>query len=187
MSGRGLIERRTRIFLGCEGESEQGYGRLLQEFADDEGRHVHLVIRNLRPPGNPLVLANKAVRLAGKEAQKAPLAGKAIMFDADGLGASPERGRKALKVLEQGGFIAVLQRPDYEGLLLRHFAGHERDDPPPGKSMSKLKSIWPAYHKNMSAADLRQQLSLEHVFRAAEVTTELRSLLRIMGLVHDGT
>ena len=109
------------------------------------------------------------------------------MFDADGLGTSRERGRKALKVLEQGGFIAVLQRPDYEGLLLRHFAGHERDDPPPGKSMSKVKALWPAYHKNMSATDLRQQLSLEQVFRAAEVMTELKSLLRIMGLVHDGT
>ena len=190
MSGRGLIERRTRIFLGCEGESEQGYGKILQEFADDEGLHVHLVIRNLQPAGNPLALATKAVSLSGKETQKAPLAGKAILFDADGLGGSREsrvRGRKALKVLEQGGFIAVLQIPDYEGLLLRHFAGHGRDDPPPGKSMSKLKALWPAYHKNMSAADLRQQLSLEHVIRAAEVTTELRSLLQIIGLVPDET
>ena len=187
MSGRGLIERRTRIFLGCEGESEQGYGRILQEFADAEGLHVHLVIKNLQPAGDTLALANRAVSLSGKEAQRAPPAGKAIMFDADGLGASRERGRNALKVLKQEGFIAVLQRPDYEGLLLRHFAGHERDDPPLGNSMSKLKALWPAYHKNMSAADLRQRLSLEHVIRAAEVTTELRSLLQIIGLVPDET
>lgn len=175
------------FFSAAKGESEQRYGRELQEFAEDGGLHVHLVIRNLQPAGSPLALATKAVRLAGEEAQRAPLAGKAILFDADGLGASCESGRKALKMLEKGGFIAVLQRPDYEGLLLRHFAGHERDDPPRGESMSKLRALWPAYHKNMSAADLRQLLSLEQVIRAAEVTTELRSRLQIIGLVSDET
>lgn len=187
MSGRNLIEQRVRIFLGCEGESEQGYGRILQEFADDAGLHVHLVIKNLQPAGDPLSLARRAVRLSGNEARKASLAGKAIIFDADRLDGSTERGRKALKLLGQEEFIVVLQRPDHEGLLLRHFAGHEHDDPPSGHSMNRLKALWPEYHKNMSAADLRQQLSLESVIRVAEVAAELRLLLKAIGLVRDET
>ena len=93
----------------------------------------------------------------------------------------------ALKLLEQEEFIVVLQRPDHEGLLLRHFDGHEHDDPPPGNSMNRLKALWPEYHKNMSAADLRQQLSLESVIRVAEIVTELRLLLKAIGLVNDAT
>lgn len=76
MSGRGLIARRIRIFLGCEGESEQGYGRTLQEFADEAGLHVHLVIKNLQPAGDPLSLARRAVTLSSKEARTASLTGK---------------------------------------------------------------------------------------------------------------
>ena len=70
MSGRVLVARRILTFLGCEGESEQAYGRILQEFADEAELHVHLVIRNLQPVGDPLSLARRAVSLSGKEARK---------------------------------------------------------------------------------------------------------------------
>ena len=62
MNRRRIIERRARVFLGCEGESEQGYGAFLQRLADDNALHVHILAVNLQPAGDPLTLAEKAVR-----------------------------------------------------------------------------------------------------------------------------
>lgn|GEM_PF-2814786 len=36
------VARRRRYFIGCEGESEQGYVALLQRFANEAGLAVHL-------------------------------------------------------------------------------------------------------------------------------------------------
>lgn len=182
MSGRRMIERRSRIFLGCEGESEQGYGVFLQRLADAAALNIHIVIKNLQPAGDPLALAQKAVLIFDKENQKAALIGKAIMLDADRLSEAQDRGRQALELLARERFTTIWQRPDHEGLLLRHFAGHEHDDPQRGRSMQALQALWPGYHKNMAAADLQRGLTLEHVARAARVTPELMSLLRMIGL-----
>lgn len=182
MRGRRIIERRARIFLGCEGESEQGYGVLLQRLADAESLKIHIVIRNLQPAGDPLALAERAVLYFDKENRKAPLAGKAILLDADRLSDPPDRGRRACALLQQEGFLTIWQKPDHEGLLLRHFAGHDHDDPARGRSMAALQAVWPEYHKNMAAVDLHRQLSLDHITRAAGVTQELMKLLRMIGL-----
>ena len=182
MSRRRTIERRGRIFLGCEGESEQGYGVLLQRLADSAGLKIHIVIKNLQPAGDPLALAEKAVRQFDKERQKAPFIGKVIMLDVERLDEPRERGRRALELLTREQFTAVWQRPDHEGLLLRHFPEHEHDDPPRGRAMAALQGVWPGYRKNTAAADLQRQLTLDHVSRAARVTPELNSFLRVIGL-----
>lgn len=182
MRGRRIIERRARIFLGCEGESEQGYGVLLQRFTASESLKIQIVIRNLQPAGDPLALAEKAVLIFDKENRKASLIGKAILLDADRLAEPPDRGRRASELLRREGFIAIWQKPDHEGLLLRHFDGHDHDDPARGRSMAALQAVWPGYRKNMAAADLQRQLTLEHVTRAAGVTPELMTLLRMIGL-----
>jgi hypothetical protein len=44
-----IIRQRDRIFLGCEGESEQSYGVLLQKLAESHGASVHVIGRNLQP------------------------------------------------------------------------------------------------------------------------------------------
>ena len=180
-----IIERRARIFVGCEGESEQAYGVFLQRLADNAGLKVHIVTKNLQPAGDPLALAEKATHFFDKENRKAPFLGKAIMLDADRLSEPSNRGHQALELLKRERFATIWQRPDHEGLLLRHFAGHEHDDPPRGMSMPPLQSLWPGYHKNMAAADLQRQLTLEHVKRAARVTTELMSLLAMIGLARE--
>lgn len=177
-----MKERRSRIFLGCEGESEQGYGVFLQRLADAAALNIHIVAKNLQPAGDPLALAQKAVSLFDKENQKAAIIGKAILLDADRLSETQGRGRHALELLAREQFTTIWQRPDHEALLLRHFAGHEYDDPPRGRSMQALQALWPGYHKNMAAADLQRELTLEHVARAARVTAELMSLLRMIGL-----
>jgi len=182
MRERRFIERRSRIFLGCEGESEQGYGVLLQRLSDAESLKIHIVVKNLQPAGDPLALAEKATLHCDKENRKAPLIGKAILLDADRLIEPPDRGRRACELLQRAGFITIWQKPDHEGFLLRHFAGHDDDDPARGRSMAALKAVWPGYYKNMAAADLQRQLALEHITRAAGVTQELMTLLRMIGL-----
>ena len=182
MNRRRIIERRARIFLGCEGESEQGYGAFLQRLADESGLNVHVLPVNLQPAGDPLALAEKAVQTYSRELKKGGFAGKVILLDADRLVEPPDRGQRALNLLMDEGFSTIWQRPDHEGLLLRHFAGHDYDDPPKGRSMTALQSVWPGYHKNVSAVDLKRALSLIHVQRAAGVIPELRALLTMIGL-----
>ena len=182
MNGRRIIERRTRIFLGCEGESEQGYGAFLQRLADEKKLHVHLVPINLQPAGDPSALVKKAVRNYAREEKKGGFVGKLILLDRDKLRELPDKGQHTLNLLTQEGFTAIWQRPDHEGFLLRHFAGHETDKPPRGQSMTALYSVWPEYHKNMPAIDLSKTLTLPHVQRAAGVVSELKVLLELIGL-----
>lgn len=182
MNGRRIIQRRSRIFLGCEGESEQGYGVFLKSLADENGLHIHISAHNLQPAGDPLALAERAVKAYAKEERKGGFFGKVILLDADRLDEPPDRGLRARNLLMQEGFTTIWQRPDHEGFLLRHFAGHNRDEPPRGKSMTALLAVWPGYRKNMSAADLKKMLSISHVQRAAAVVPELRALLTLIGL-----
>lgn len=176
-----IIERRRRIFLGCEGESEQGYGAFLQRLADEIDLKVHISTISLRPAGDPLALAEKAVRAYSKEVKKGGFVGKIILLDADRLQEPRDRGLRASKLLKDEGFTTIWQQPDHEGLLLRHFDGHNRDDPPRGTSMAALHAVWPGYRKNMAASDLKRSLSLRDVQRAAIVIPELQALLRVIG------
>jgi hypothetical protein len=154
----------------------------LQRLADESGLTVHVVPVNLRPAGDPLALAEKAVKAFNKEEKKGGFFGKAIILDADRLNDPPDRGQRALRLLASEGFTTVWQRPDHEGLLLRHFSGHEYDDPPRGLSMSGLRGQWPEYRKNLPALELKRKLTLVDVRRAAGTTPELGHLLDIIGL-----
>jgi len=182
MRPRRVIERRARIFLGCEGESEQGYGAFLQRLTDAHELKVHIAVTNLQPAGDPLKLAKKAVLKSAQEASKGGFIAKAIMLDTDRLADLRDGGREARELLSREGFITIWQRPDHEGFLFRHFQGRERHDPHPGSSMAALQRVWPGYHKNMPAVDLRAKLDLDDVLRAAGVETELMKLLRVIGL-----
>lgn len=51
---RRIIKPKTPIFLGCEGESEQAYGQLLNDLLQAAGHPVHLEVVNLSPgAGDP--------------------------------------------------------------------------------------------------------------------------------------
>lgn len=184
MSGRRVIERRARVFLGCEGESEQGYGALLQRLVDANGAKIHVVPVNLQPAGNPLELAKKAERKLAEEIRRGgPFAAQAVMLDTDRLPDLPDGGHEAKAILTRCGMIAIWQRPDFEGFLLRHFAGHAYDNPPRGSSMIALLALWAGYHKNMSAAELQRRIGLDDVLRAAGVEPHLAELLRRLKLI----
>jgi len=184
MSKRRIIERRARIFLGCEGESEQGYGALLQRLCEARGVKIHVVAVNLQPAGDPLALARKAERKLAEEIRRGgAFEAQAVMLDTDRLPELPDGGREARAILTKNKMITIWQRPDFEGFLLRHFDGHEHDDPPRGRSMAALSALWADYHKNMSATELQKRIGLEHVLRAAGVEPGLAELLRRIKLI----
>lgn len=54
------IEKRTRFFLGCEGESEQAFGSFLNRIALEADLKIHIVAVNLQPAGDSLALARKS-------------------------------------------------------------------------------------------------------------------------------
>jgi len=52
-----LRPQRTRIYFGCEGQSEQSYGKRLNEIADEVSLHLHFDNDVLQPGGgDPLEL-----------------------------------------------------------------------------------------------------------------------------------
>ena len=182
MSTRVHVPRRRRIFLGCEGESEQAYGSLLQTFAKENGCHIHLVITNLRPAGDALKLADRAVRLAQEERKNGRLTTKVIMIDDDWPSDQVERTRQVQVLLRKNGFIIILQKPNHEAFLLRHFPRYKYKKPPSNLSERTLKRLWPEYRKGLTGNELAKQLTLEHIFRASKTQPGLKSLLNSIGL-----
>ena len=60
MTRRLRIPRRKRFFVGCEGESEQGYAALLQGFANETGLAIHIDAKVMPKAGDPLALVERA-------------------------------------------------------------------------------------------------------------------------------
>lgn len=176
---RSIVPRRV-IFLGCEGQSEQSYGVFIKGLADEARLPIHIEAYIASPAGDSLAIAQKVVARA-KKGQVA-FSARYVMLDADLAEAQPDKARAAQALLDAEGFVAIWQRPDHEGLLLRHFDGHTRDNPVRGRAEAALLRVWPGYRKNCPAVDLRARLNLESVWRAAAVTPELEQFLQDIGL-----
>lgn len=171
---------RRVIFLGCEGQSEQSYGAFLKGLADEAGLPIHIDAYNASPAGDSLAIAQKVVAKARRSSIS--FSARYIMLDADLAEAQPNKARAAQTLLDSEGFVTIWQKPDHEGLLLRHFAGHDRANPARGRAETELLRVWPGYRKNFPAADLRTRLNLEAVWRAANVTPGLDRFLGDIGL-----
>jgi hypothetical protein len=182
MKRRRAIPKRKRIFLGCEGQSEQAYGRFLNNLAELSGAKVHVVTVNLQPAGDPHKLAIKAMDARKRLEREGGFVGAALMLDIDRLEELPDKGRRVREILIESELITIWQVPDHEGFLLRHFRGYEDSILPRGKSFDPLRAEWPTYHKNMAAMDLQRTLTIDHVRRAEKACTELTELLKAIGM-----
>ena len=101
---RATIPQRRRIFLGCEGESEQGYGALLSRLVEERGLHLAIHSVLLRPGGgDPFDLVTLAVELNERdERRRGRYSVKAVLLDRDKLGVSPQRDRRmAMKLIPE--------------------------------------------------------------------------------------
>lgn len=180
MNRRPYIPQRKRVFLGCEGESEQSYGRLLQALIDDRHHRVHIDSILLRPGGgDPLALVELALKkMQHAERRSGPYAVRAILLDRDTFGQAPQRDQRAVAAAGQAKLRLLWQSPCHEAHLLRHLPDYGALRPPTTDlSVAQLAQAWPAYRKGMAAGRLAQILDEPAVTRAAATEPEFSAFL----------
>lgn len=181
------IPQRMRIYLGCEGPSEQSYGKRLGEIADGAGLHLFLDCDVLRPGGgDPLALVQLAVcRIRRIEAKRTTFAFRAILLDRDKLGIKPERDAQIEPLATRNRLHLIWQEPCHEGFLLRHLEGHETARPLTSELASQaLKRIWAEYQKPMAAMHLAGRIDIDALRRACSVEAALAAFLDQIGLTY---
>lgn len=181
------IERRTRFFLCCEGESEFSYGAFLQNLADDKDQcHIHIVRTVLQPgAGSPVALAKKAVAKYRDEVERhGECKARALLLDSDVHQAKPPSERREFgQIMKREKFNVIWQKPNHEGFLLNHFQGYERVNPPKNSTEKELKKIWNDYDKPMTADSIYQKISIKDVYRRSRTHSEFRRFLKTIGLI----
>jgi hypothetical protein len=177
------IPQRRRVFLGCEGQSEHGYGTLIAHIAREiKNLHVHIDARVLQPgAGDPRALVDRAAQvIARDEARREPFELKAVLLD---LGNAEINAAAAVRAERHGIQYLIWQLPDHEGLLLRHLPNCQQSRPPRGGSLVALRGQWPEYEKPMSAARLATRIALDQIRQASTVEPALREFLTAIGLL----
>lgn len=180
------IPQRRPIFVGCEGESEQGYATLLQDLAHEAGLQVHLKIEVLRG-GDPLARIEQAkVKLAQFRKTRGVITDKFVMLDTDQLSLDPDRAIRAKRLADAEGIRIIWQEPCFEAFLLRHFNGCVMRRPPTNiATQEAILNEWPQYKKAMSRAELARKINLDSVVRAAVVERDLMDMIRCIGLIAE--
>ena len=182
------FQQRKRIYLGCEGPSEQSYGKRLNEIADTAGLSLHLDCDVLQPGGgDPLALVQLAVkRIREKTKKRGTFAYRAILLDRDRLGQTPDRDGRIPALAIRYGLCLIWQDPCHEAFLLRHFEG-QADARPASSTLSHhaLKRVWPAYEKPMPASELVHRITLAGIQRICAVEAAFAEFLTQIRLPID--
>ena len=180
-----LIPQRRRIFLGCEAESERGYGALIGRLLENRRRDVHLHVVLLQPGGgDPLALVELArKRIAeGERKSESPYIHRAVLIDDDRLGQAPIRDEQIAPVAQAARIRIIWQRPCHEALLLRHFAGCQQLRPATSPlALVELRQRWPEYAKGLPALRLGDRINDEAIQRVLQVEAELAGFLADIG------
>ena len=187
MAKRPKILRRKRFFIGCEGDSEQGYAALLQMFANDAELSVHIVAKVMTKAGDPLAMAQRAIATIEQDERgpKPSFVDRFLLFDTDLLGQNRDRDEKMKHVVRDAGLTLIRQNVCFESFLLRHFIGHENDRPATtAEAQIRLRGVWPEYNKGTPGQDLAKQIDLRDVQRASKnhLNSDLAILLSAIGL-----
>lgn len=180
------IQQRTRIYLGCEGQSEQSYAARLSQIAEGAGLHLYFDNDVLQPGGgDPLALVELANRrIKEKEAKRTTFAFRTILLDRDKWGIKPERDAQIEPLAKRNRLHLIWQEPCHEGFLLRHLEGLQNAHPQTSDLASQaLKRIWAEYHKPMVAMHLAGKIDLDAVQRASSVDAALAAFLKQIGLL----
>ena len=182
-----MIRQRRRIFVGCEGESEQGYAALLARLIDDARLAVHLDAVLLQPGGgDPLALVERAAVRADERGRRRgdPYERRFVILDDDKLGQTPQRDQRIAGVAAAAGLHLIWQRPCHEAVVLRHLEGCTQLRPPTSAvAWQQLVARWPGYQKAMPAVRLAERLDRPAIQRAGGVEPDLTVLLQEIGLL----
>jgi hypothetical protein len=178
--------QRTPIFIGCEGESERGYVRLLSRLVEQAELAVHLDPVVLQPGGgDPLAIVERAANELSERRRKRKTiyANQFVMLDRDKWGQAPARDARITGVAASAGLTLVWQEPCHEALLLRHLDGCAALRPQTTPlAAAALRQRWPSYSKPMDGAVLSQRLDQAGLLRAIAVEPDLAIMVNAIGL-----
>jgi hypothetical protein len=180
------IPQRMRIYLGCEGQSEQSYAARMGQIADSQGLHLYIDNDVLQPGGgDPLALVQLAIRrIEERERKRGAFSFRAVLLDRDKWGQVPDRDGQIAPMAAEHGLSVIWQIPCHEGFLLRHFGSHETARPVTSDlALQALKRLWPEYYKGMPASQLASRIDLGAIRRASEVESQFASFLEQIGLL----
>jgi hypothetical protein len=180
------IQQRTRIYLGCEGQSEQSYVARLSQIAEAASLHLHFDNDVLQPGGgDPLALVELAIRrIKQREAKRTAFAFRAILLDRDKLGVKPERDAQIESLTKRNQLYLIWQEPCHEGFLLRHLEGQQTKRPVTSDLAEQaLKAVWTEYQKAMPAMHLASKIDLQAILRASSVESIFKDFLVQIGLI----
>ena len=186
-SRRRLVPQRRRIFLGCEGDSERGYGARLSELLEAirSDRHLHIV--PLQPgAGDPLELVDRALREIAADQRKgrSRYIVRAVLLDRDRRDDNPARGAQAETRAASNSLQLIWQRPCFEALLLRHLSSCRNRRPSTTvQAIAEIERHWPGYAKGLSALRLAERINAAAVRQAAAVEPELARFLTDIGFL----
>jgi hypothetical protein len=180
---RPRLQRRP-IFLGCEGESEQSYGKLLDQLINDYRDDLHIQSHLLTGTGgNPLMLVNLAnAQIQRNESiNNSPYLARALLLDYDTSIKLQSQNIKAERAAQAADLILIWQDPCHEAFLLLHT--HKKRRPNSSKEANnQLCKLWPNYEKGMTTRQLRKNITIANVMAAAKACEGLSKLLRILDL-----
>lgn len=182
---RQTITPRKPIFLGCEGESEQSYGQLLNDLLRAENRPVHIEVVNLSPgAGDPLSRLRRAAQeISRREQRRSEFVRRVTLLDSDQVDGDAGRRQEAERFAQRFRIGVIWQEPCHEAFLLRHLEGYAHHRPSTTRAADvALRAAWPEYGKPMSRLLLARRIGLAHVRRAAVVERALAAFLREIGL-----
>jgi hypothetical protein len=148
---------------------------------EDLGSPIHIHTTVCRG-GDPATIIMKAIHARQHEYRRSgAFIASAILLDDDKRGLTPEKVDLALQAAAKANMIVIWQRPDHEGLLLRHLPGCAKLSPPTKVQVERrLLAVWPSYRKPRQAHELRQMISLDQVRQAAAVEAELEQFLKLI-------
>ncbi len=173
---------RTRFFVAVEGESERSFLTWLQSLPDLRLR-IHLDSCVLGGGGYKSMLNNAIREHERRRRALGSFKNRCLIVDSDratqGDWPIDQLKREAAKAK----FIACVQNPNHEGLLLRMLPGMERESSDAASAEAKLRSRWPVYKKPASANELGRQFCRDDLLRAASLDKDLRTFLELIGFI----
>jgi hypothetical protein len=177
---RPFVLQRKPIFFGCEGESEQAYGQLLNDLLRQANLPFHLDVVNLNPgAGDPVARLRRAQQeIARRRMTRADFHLKMILMDSDQFANNPTARINADRSAHELDISIIWQDPCHEAMLLRHLEGFTSHRPPTSAAAcQELLSEWREYRKPMSRIGLARRIGIDAVKRAATVEPALRDFL----------
>jgi hypothetical protein len=170
----------TRYFVGIEGRGERALARWIESLCVAAGHKILFKFPGTGSGGGSTFDVVQHTVTNRNRSRHGPYAGTLVFLDED---RRTFDGPAAEELARREGIHLVWQTPNIEGVLLRLFPGQENRHPPADQTSRELERYWPNYRKNdVSAADLRERLSLYDLQRAAQFDDNLLMLLHKLGI-----